>query len=63
MLDLTSDIKENIEKITNNIRQLQREAKRSVTNPPRLREIASELGRLKERRSLLRGNLQTSRSR
>ena len=63
MSHLTSDIKENIEKITSEIRQLKREAKRRVTNPPRLREIASELGQLTERRSLLRENLQMSRSR
>jgi hypothetical protein len=59
MLDLTSDINENIEKIASKIRRLKREAKSSVTNPPRLREIASELGQLEARRSLLRENLQT----
>lgn len=60
MRDLTSDIKTNIEEISREIKQLQRDAKRRSTDPARLREIASELKRLTGRRTHLRKNLETS---
>lgn len=62
MSRLTHDIASNISELLDQIDELHREAKRSSDNPDRLKEIASELGILNDRRLLLQKNLEASLS-